>query len=375
MSELDASGLDLDNEVAVQEVWDRLGKLSGKDKEVIQRKSFGLLGSVTDGTKEKSRATGSPFQAPALLQTPPLPSLSFAPERHITVESSNKKLKCFSGKTKTPNGEVDYKHWRRAALRVVEDEDISESRKKHILLQSLTDVAEDSIELHRHLRSLELLEVLDKLFGTIVDGSDLLADFYQIFQLPGQTVSEYLNLLYVRLAEVVTLEGLRMSMLPTTLLRQFIRGVSVADETIINKLRLEERLEDPPNFPDLFVVVRREESRRTERRLLHKRLAKSQAVLNSASSIAESGSASPKPATVQPSTDVGAQTLRKEMTKIQQQLSTLLAPGTSVNSVPGQILFCYKCGQDGHKSPACKNSPNRPLVKERLDARRNASGN
>ena len=42
-------------------------------------------------------------------------------EKTFTVEPSTRKLKNFSGAEKLGNGEIDYKHWRRAALRISED--------------------------------------------------------------------------------------------------------------------------------------------------------------------------------------------------------------------------------------------------------------
>jgi len=342
---LDISEVELDDEAAVQEIWERLNHLSGKDKNVLQRKSLGLFGNTMDGTRQKTAvpSISSPIQKPFEQATSPNPFISspnpflvtqpITSTSRITVETSSKKLKPFSGRSRISNGEVDYKHWRRAALRVVEDLDLAEGQKKFLILQSLTGLAEDSIELHRHLPSMELLEVLDKLFQTTVDGGDLLADFFQIFQQPTQTVSEYLNSLYVHLAEVVTLGGLTMPELPLTLLKQFVRGVNVNDEYIIGKLHLEEKFDSPPNFPDLFVSVRREESRRTERRLRHKKVARSQAnTITSTDAVSETKTPT---VSVPPTTPSGLESIKEEMAKIQQQLSSLMEK----NPNPVNVVF------------------------------------
>lgn len=382
---LDTSELELDDDDAVQEVWKRLGKLTEKDMAVVKRKSLEKYGPPVEHESRSSPHMG--HMGPSASMDSHYAASGLMSGKHITVETSNKKLKPFSANAKLGNGEVDYKHWRRAALRVIEDHEISEGQKRNVLLQSLVGAAEDSIDLDRGLPCRELLDVLDKLYGTTVDSRNLLADFFQLFQQPNQTVSEYLNVLYVRLAEIVTLHGLDMEELPKTLLMQFIRGVNVADEDIIHKLGLEEKEDDPPNFPDLFILVRREESRRTERRLRHKRLVKSQSVVvDSASTSDQSFPSAAAKLAVPPST-ASVDALQKEMAKIQLQLSTLLAtsnsgsgnptPGSpsSSNVAPGLGMkgFCYRCGQDGHFAPACTHKPNKVLVKEKKETRQVAA--
>ena len=95
----------------------------------------------------------------------------------------------------------------------------------------------------------EILAILDKLYGSVADGNDLLASFYQQYQQSGQTASQYLNQLYVLLGDIIKSGCVNRNKLPKTLLDQFIRGIS--DEELLYKLRLEEKLQSPPDFPDL----------------------------------------------------------------------------------------------------------------------------
>ena len=60
-------------------------------------------------------------------------------------------------------------------------------------------------------------------------------------------------------------EWLELAQMPKVLLKQFIRGTT--DDEMVNKLKLEDRLENPPEFPDLIGSIHREESKRTECRL------------------------------------------------------------------------------------------------------------
>ena len=161
-----------------------------------------------------------------------------------------------------------------------------------------------------------------------------------------------------------------MDQLQKTLIKQLIRGMS--DEDLLNKLRLEDKVENPPTFPDLLLLVRHEESRRTEHRLRHKKVVKSQMHV-SLPKVSENVS-TPK-ALVQPtvaSKSAGSE-LEEQVTMIQQELQTLLKGHDNASRGPGRQGFCYRCGDDGHWTPTCKQKPNRHLVKEKLDARKLAS--
>ena len=125
----------------------------------------------------------------------------------------------FSGSTKPANGELNFKHWKQAADRILEGVDFNVSQKCWIFLQSLTGNAEDSIDLHRGFSCAELIEILDKIYGDTVDGGDLLADFYQMLQGVNESAGEYLNRLFIHLSEVIKHDGLKMQALPKTLLR------------------------------------------------------------------------------------------------------------------------------------------------------------
>lgn len=206
----------------IDELWDRLKDMNETDRRKTMHESMsGLRAAATTGSASRP--------APSMMQPA---STSYGGDSfeqgqgqvHYTVDTTPRKIKNFSGSEKLGGGEVDHKHWRRAAMRVLDDAEISENKKRLILLQSLVGTAEDSIDLHRQMSAHGLIEMLDKLFGTLADGHDLLADFYQCLQQSNQTTGEYLNMLYVRVCEVVKQEGLTMDDVSETLLRQFIRG-------------------------------------------------------------------------------------------------------------------------------------------------------
>ena len=371
------------------EIMTRMNSLSAKDR----RRTLGRLSNVYGqeillpplGEKETIDISAHSIVHEAN-RNPQIPSA--AP---VTVETTNRKLKPFSGKKgKLPNGEVDFKHWRREAVTLVNDTEISEATKKRLLLKSLQGDAEDSVELIKDLAVTEILTILDKLWGSTVDGDDLKAEFYQILQLKDQTTSEYLNTLFIHISEVITYDGFKMAELPKELLKQFIRGTS--DEDMLSKLRLEEQEDNPPDFPDLFAAVRREESRRTERRLRQKKHTK---VLQQAANVLEvpsldtgsavqnhdevrqlklridklegqQGSQSVMTSSMQDDVPSSPELVQQLHQRINQLEHALGRP----NQVRSRNFFCYRCGEDAHFATDCNNPPNKELVQTKRSKRK-----
>lgn len=308
------------SEEEINEIWNRLERLNASDR----------------------RRTFEHFQ------TPPQVAQAQAektPEKNITVETASRRIKNFSGLPKPANNEQDYKHWRRAAARIADDNELSESQKRRYILQSLVGQAEDAVDLHRHEDTHTILHVLDTIYGSTLSGFDLLADFYQVLQ-TDETASEYLKRLYLLLTEIVDLDGLPMHSVPSELLRQFIRGTS--DEELLTKTRLESR-SIAPNVPDLFTIVRREESKRTERRLRHKKKVRSRQQVASVVDEPDEDS--------DPEAEIAQ--VRQQLSKLEQKIQKKRAKG-----------FCYLCGEDGHHVPDCSNPPNQELVRRKLSERK-----
>ena len=283
----------------------------------------------------------------------------------VVVDSTPRKITNFSGSSEVRKGEVDYKHWRRAASRIVDDTELSEGRKKVILLQSLVGDAEDAIDLHRDSSCRKLLRTLDKMYGTTADGYDLLATFYQQLQLPSQTSSQYLNQLYVLICEVVEQGGLPMNVMQETLLRQFIRGTW--DEDLLDKLKLEDKVDEAPSFPNLIEAVRRVEARRTERKLRQKQVARLNMSATSLGSI-------DKPAAVdQEDMSLKVESMQRRIKELEDVCQHHQQQATSLENQ--RSFFCYRCGENEHLAVECSNPPNKDLVEEKSKLRKSKSGN
>ena len=150
------------------------------------------------------------------------------------------------------------------------------------------------------------------------------------------------------------------------------------------KLRLQDKVNDPPDFPDLIAAVRSEEARRTERRLRLKRVAKvNVSMVSSEGSCVTDKSLNPTVphssakvmATVKAGSSDEVMALRRRVAELEEvnllaqrvnQLETQVRPGPSK-------FFCYRCGMDGHLAYDCDGVANKTLVDEKATARRNAA--
>ena len=291
------------------------------------------------------------------------------PSPQVLLDATPRKIKNFSGNSKLGPGEADYRHWRRAAQRILDDRDLSRNRKQTILLQSLTGTAEDCIDLMQNAAPEQILKLLDATFGSTNDGQELLIDYYQLNQGVNESTSEYLTRLYVKLCEVVTHEGLDMMQVPEELVRQFKRGTT--DEDMLLKLRLDDLHPGAMDYPSLIARVRREEGRRTERRLRLRRVRSN--TLSATPNVSEHNDDKPVTDT---STEVEA--LRKRVAELEaKQDVNVLAQRVKhlETSVCKSTMFCFRCGKDGHVAYDCTNSPNKELVEEKRAARGRRSGN
>ena len=298
---------------------------------------------------------------------------------NVTVESSaDRKLPRFSGSAKLGQGEVTYRKWKRDVDRLMKDTSSNEAQKKRAILKSLTGSADDIADINSSMPLGELLKLFHSTYGKMVDGDDLLIEFGNIVQdEKGQTASEYLSHLYVQLGEVVLYGGITIDEMDKKLLKQYLRGSR--DQDINDKLRLDDKLSNPPTFAQLIQDIRSEESKRTARRLLLKKNARVQAVAAKPDS-EEVEKLQQRVQQLEALAAGQAATLdcdplqedeshqQSDMAQLNQRLARV------ENQLKSQVrksdIFCYRCGQDLHVATDCNNAPNKILVQQKVDARR-----
>ena len=294
-----------------------------------------------------------------------------------------RKLRLFGGKVPVPHGEVDYVTWRMQVHQIQDDDDeeVSDGALRRLILQSLQRPALDALRNSTGSASC-MLQVLDTLYGSVEDGQELLVRFFTTYQEDKEIASAYLQRLYLKIMDVADKGGIVVAQVLSHLLRQFIRGSY--DESIIQKLNLEEQVEDPPSFADILLSIRREETKRTEKRLRLK-----------PGRVAAQVISPPKSPMPEHRVESKDSKLISELTSRLKELEAQMHQHNVVNSYrghsgsqnnssassnnsgsskppdvrkrgPRRKLFCYRCGLDGHYAHLCKNKKNPELVQNKL---------
>ena len=301
----------------------------------------------------------------------------------VETASALRRLRTFSGRKPLPSGEVDYATWRLSALQITQDTAIKEAEKKRIIMYSLLRPALEVVRELANSSSKEIVNVLDAAFGVCVDGQELFVKFLSCYQCEKEEASEYLQRLYISLLEVVDHQGIESCLVAETLMNQFVRGCR--EEDLLSRLRLEDK-RAAPSFSELLLLVRKEETRRQDKK---SRLGKAGRVAAVTQATSQSTS-TPVEVQVKALQKQVAELTRYVKEEKPQHQSTVKPSGSrarmtsenpsgsSARMTPEnrkRTIFCYKCGEDGHVRSSCTGKKNSELVQEKLIARATSSGN
>lgn len=341
---------------------------------------------------------------------------------------SQSRIRTFSGRIPRPNGEVEYDTWRTQVDLLLSDPSLSDAQKVRKILESLLSPAADLVKpLGISSSPSAYVAQVDSAFGVVEDGEELFARFLSSHQNNGENPSAYLSRLHSLLTRVISRGGALPENLNDQLLRQFCRGCW--DQSIIIGLQLEHKKGNPPPFPELLLLLRTEEDRRSaklDRMKRHlgttKAIAHAHSVLDAASFdldpssllhteqndvsklakrvdeltkqveklshkqksiLVKDDSPAPKPEQNEPSK------LESQITELTKQVEKLAHSGRfptesdsamktdclAVNSggmrrlpnIPGmpRAWFCFSCGKDNHIAAHCPNEPNPALVRQK----------
>ncbi|XP_032420376.1 zinc finger CCHC domain-containing protein 18-like [Xiphophorus hellerii] len=288
---------------------------------------------------------------------------------------SSFRLRTFSGRLPKPQHEADYESWRSQIELLNADPSLAPLHVTRRILEGLLPPAADLVKgLGPGALPATFLQVLDSAYATVEDGEELFAKFLNTLQDHGERPSSYLQRLQLALSTVVKRGGIPATEIDKYLLKQFCRGCW--DNSMINKLQLEKKKDQPPPFSELLLTLRTEEDRQLAKEMLMKKHIPS--VKHRVSAQAHTTSS----CSCSHLSDSGAiEDLRKQMLKLQSQMSALLSKDSNSAKPENQMKkqkpksgqtsnrpkpwFCFKCGQDGHIAPNCSSQPNSSLVEEK----------
>ena len=379
----------------------------------MQRTS--VLDKSAIGSASTSNASFS--DTPSLVTSKGQLTLSAGESRVIiqTQGYSYIKFGKFSGEAPVPSGQVDFDSWESAVSRALAKKPMDDVITA--MQQSLVKPARSLVD--RLLNAGDGHGVVKRLrsaYGTVFDKHQLMKEFYNFTQALKETPSAFLNRLFLHLEKCQRAGIILQDEAASVLLKQFNSGCT--DQCIIDRLRLEEKENNPPDFGSLLMDIRREEAKQTKKLLLAK-LAKSQCInpstdttprydgqvmdevrllrqdlaklqqLTSASvdkhsqlACAQSQPHHKLSAQNAPSAGAGVgvidevRQMRQELSHLHQQMTTLQQqpqkqPEGSRQQQPPETRkkkrFCFKCGEYAHMVWDCKNPSNPDLVARRFD--------
>lgn len=161
-------------------------------------------------------------------------------------------------------GEVDFVAWCTQVDLLLADPSLNDAYKVRKILESLLRPAFDVV------KPLGISSPLgayvtqhESAFGVVEDGEDLFAAFLSSNQSSGEKPSAYIhtNRLHSLLTRAISRGGASAENVNSQLVRQFCRGCW--DQSIIIGLQLEWKKSNPPLVPELLLMLRMEEDRRS----------------------------------------------------------------------------------------------------------------
>ena len=330
------------------------------------------------------------------------------PKHHVTIDGGKqyRRLRQFSGREPTPNGELPYETWRQLAEQMVAEPTLTAADKKARVVESLIPPALGILRgCPPEATAQDLLRNLRRVYGAACDGEDLYSSFRAMYQEQGERPSTYLTRLDEKLQQVIEYEGIVPSHADRARLAQFIRGC-IYDEPLVYALQLRQKKENPPDFVSLLHAVRAEEEEDLARNAHRHRAKKVHAKVSFADSLPPEGLAlakrveeltsevarlkvdkAPSPpslpaaalaATVPPPYSVQQELdqLKQLVHQLQAESQPKAAPRAGGHAGRRQgrgdrqrSTLCYQCGEYGHMLKQCSAPANAQLVQQRLVSR------
>lgn len=291
------------------------------------------------------------------------------------------RVKPFSGVTPPKQGEGSFAEWTTQIRLILEDEAVTERGKRQRLLASLHSPAlEIARGLGEALSASELFAGLRKFYENTANGAVLLQQFFSMSQKSGESPSEYLVRLQLKMDDVVEKRGLQAAQVNETRLTHF--RSSCSNDTLANLLQIKYgSTQDSPSFTELMMEVKRVED---DHRVSKK-------VRSQGHTVSEGPSNNEFTDLIQ-SQQALINDLRQQLVRSSPQVASGISiqrqepevasygNGSQREQSRGQkkrrsnwTRVCYNCGSYEHVRTVCTSPKNPSLVWERINARTDRS--
>ncbi|XP_033112548.1 paraneoplastic antigen Ma2-like, partial [Anneissia japonica] len=266
-----------------------------------------------------------------------------------TRQAGVRRLRQFSGRVPIPTNEIDFETWSQLVQQLIRDSSLSEADKKSILIQSLFPPALNILnKVAAESRATECHDVLNQVYGLVVDADDLYTLFRETYQTKGELPSKFLMRLDENLTRANNVGAVGVAQADNLRLAQFIRGL-IHDELLCSTLNLKHRKPNPPSYLTLIKEVRNEEI--NSRARAEKRNTQTTTLSNSKAITA--------------ATTHNYDALSHEVEVLREELDRMKStpvptkpftnpnphtPSVRRNNAPSNTInkICYNCGESGH---------------------------
>ena len=288
------------------------------------------------------------------------------PGASITVENPPqlpRRLRLFSGKSPTPNGEVEYEDWRLCAKNMIENT-TDEAAKKRCLMDSLLRPALSLVSHMGGAPASTIFDELELIYGKVHDKFGIMATVHGTLMNRSEKPSQYLQRIYTVVTEAADCGAIDRGDIVKNTIAQFRLGL--LNEPLGVTLRLHELEQNPPPFAKLMQSVRREEALQANRDAHRAKTAKVHQVAATSDSPDKTTSGDCVSLLQQ---QVTAQS--KELEQLRAQMRSHSGKKEKKEKKKSSFKgFCYNCGKDNHKSDQCTGASNPEYVQQRLQSRK-----
>jgi hypothetical protein len=299
---------------------------------------------------------------------------------------SYRKLRLFSGLKPVTPGEEEYEVWMEQAAQMISEWQCTESAKKQRIVESLRGPAADIVRFLKvsspSATANEYLAALETVYGTTESGPDLMARFRHTYQDSGEKLSAFLYRLDKLLHRALLKGGIEAAGINRARMEQLIKG-ALTNDMVALRIRMTHTLQDPPSFSQLMKEVREEEHWVAARENVKASVAnvasphvpvppELHSLKKEVKELSTQVSQLLSVATVTPASDRAPQKMPSQ-TKEAMNRDSAYKPKTSKLTLPG--IFCYNCGEDGHKKWECKAPEDLRKVNQKLMKMHRLQGN
>ena len=318
-----------------------------------------------------------------------------------------RRLRIFSGKSSVPANELDHDAWKFQVEDLISQTELPEPCQRRLILQSLSQPALGLVRSLGKTPTVEqILQVIDVVYGPVVDGHNLLVKFHGSLQTSDESTGGYLQRLQRLLRRVIDAGMLPGDEEYENLRDQFCRGSH--DEVTIQALCLASSPDRFDDFCELLAAIHNEERKRRVKAIRlgrqdntssrNKTKATAQAGVcmhdgtdhvgtthGGSTTYPEIGKAladaleTQTKAIMQGINALGGNTcqgytsqhkaevkLPDEVEPRQQSSRGKNSKQTHQRKRQTRPFFCWRCGLNGHMKAHCSNPPNAQHVHERL---------